>query len=158
MEFLASIHPKIVHFPIAFLLMYPIIELLFIITNKDFFLKVSLIFLTIGVIGSLFAVLSGNQAFELVKNWTDEGKVIFNNHQTYANLTVWFYSILLVIKYFLFIKKKLNRALILVIFVLSLLGGFFIYQAGNFGGKLAEQVILNSGSSKMDTNKLFYED
>lgn len=151
MEFLANIHPKVVHFPIAFLLMYPIIELLFITTGKDLFLKVSFIFLLIGVVGSLIAVLSGNQAFELVKNWTDEGKEIFNNHQTYANLTVWFYSVLLVIKYFLFIKKKLKRTLILVIFVLSLLGGFFVYQAGNYGGKLAEQVIINSGSLKMDT-------
>ncbi|MBK7630594.1 MAG: hypothetical protein IPJ23_07825 [Ignavibacteriales bacterium] len=152
MEFLASIHPKVVHFPIAFLLLYPIIELLFIISGKDFFSKLSVIFLTIGVIGSLFAVLSGNQAFELVKNWTNEGKEIFNNHQAYANLTVWFYSILLVIKYFLFVKKKLNRILIIVIFVMSLLGGYFVYQAGNYGGKLAEQVILNSSSPNIDNN------
>lgn len=152
MEFLASIHPKVVHFPISFLLLYPIIELLFIISGKDFFSKLSVIFLTIGVIGSLFAVLSGNQAFELVKNWTNEGKEIFNNHQAYANLTVWFYSILLVIKYFLFVKKKLNRILIIVIFVMSLLGGYFVYQAGNYGGKLAEQVILNSSSPNIDNN------
>jgi uncharacterized membrane protein len=147
MEFLASIHPKIVHFPIAFLLLYPIVELLFIITGKDFFSKVSFIFLSIGVIGAFFAVLSGSQAFELVKNWNQEGREIFNNHQTYANLTVWFYSILLVVKYFLFVKKKLNRILVIVIFVSSLLGGYFVYQAGNYGGKLAEEVIRYSISA-----------
>lgn len=151
MEFLASIHPKIVHFPIAFLILYPLMELLFIFTNKDFFSKAALLFLTIGVVGALFAVLSGNQAFELVKNWTAEGKDVFNNHQTYANLTVWFYAILLVVRYFLFVKKKLNRTVISVIFVLSLLGGYFVYQAGNYGGKLAEQIILFSNST--DTNR-----
>ena len=151
MEFLASIHPKIVHFPIAFLMLYPLMELLFIFTRKDFFSKAAFLFLTIGVVGALFGVLSGNQAFGLVKNWTAEGKDIFNNHQTYANLTVWFYAILLVVRYFLFVKKKLNRTAISIIFVLSLLGGYFVYQAGNYGGKLAKQIIIFSNST--DTNQ-----
>ena len=147
MEFLASIHPKVVHFPIAFLMLYPLMELLFIFTRKDFFSKAAFLFLTVGVVGALFAVLSGNQASELVKNWTAEGKDIFNNHQTYANLTVWFYAILLVVRYSLFVKKKLNRTVISIIFVLSLLGGYFVYQAGNYGGKLADQVVINSISN-----------
>lgn len=146
MEFLASIHPKVVHFPIAFLMLYPLMELLFIFTRKDYFSKAAFLFLTIGVVGALFAVLSGNQAFELVKDWTSAGKEIFNNHQTYANLTVWFYAILLVVRYFLFVKKKLNRTIISVIFVLSLLGGYFVFQTGNYGGKLAEQLIIFSHS------------
>lgn len=147
MEFLASIHPKVVHFPIAFLMLYPFIELLFIITNKDFYSKTAFLFLTVGVVGALFAVLSGNQAFELVQNWTNASREIFNSHQTYANLTVWFYASLLISRYFLFIKKKLNRTLIIVIFVLSLLGGYFVYQAGNYGGKLSKHVVIFSNST-----------
>jgi uncharacterized membrane protein len=147
MEFLASIHPKIVHFPIAFFMLYPVIELLFLFTGKDFFSKVAMLFLSIGVIGSFFAVFSGNQAFEFVKNWTDEGKEIFKSHQTFANLTVWYFSTLLAVRYFLFIKKKLNRKIISVIFVLSLFGGYFVYQTGHYGGKLADQVIMTSTSS-----------
>ncbi len=146
MEFLASIHPKVVHFPIAFLMLYPLMELLFIFTRKDFFSKAALLFLTIGVVGALFAVLSGNQAFELVKDWTAEGKDVFNNHQTYANLTVWSYATLLVVRYFLFVKKKLNRTIISIIFVLSLLGGYLVFQTGNYGGKLAEQLVIFSHS------------
>ena len=147
MEFLAGIHPKVVHFPIAFLMMFPLMELIFLFTGKDFFSKAAMLFLAIGVIGSFFAVLSGNQAFEFVKNWNDEGKAVFSEHQTFANLTVWYFSVLLVIRYFLFIKKKLNRTIISVIFILSLIGSYFVYQAGNYGGKLAEQVIINSTSS-----------
>ncbi|MCK7520140.1 MAG: hypothetical protein MZV64_21810 [Ignavibacteriales bacterium] len=66
MEFLAGIHPKVVHFPIAFLMLYPLMELIFIFTSKRFFSKAAMLFLAIGVIGSLLAVLSGNQAFEMV--------------------------------------------------------------------------------------------
>lgn len=147
MEFLAGIHPKVVHFPIAFLMFYPLMELFFLITGKDFFSKAAMLFLTIGVIGSFFAVLSGNQAFEFVKSWNDEGKEVFSEHQAFANFTVWYFSVLLVIRYFLFIKKKLNRTIISVIFILSLIGSYLVYQAGNYGGKLAEQVIINSTSS-----------
>lgn len=147
MEFLAGIHPKVVHFPIAFLMLYPLVELIYLFTGKDFFSKVAILFLAIGVVGSLFAVLSGNQAFEFVKNWTEEGKEIFSSHQMFANLTVWYFSALLVIRYSLFVKKKLNRLVISVIFVLSLVGGYFVYQAGNYGGKLADQVVINSISN-----------
>lgn len=147
MEFLASIHPKVIHFPIAFLMLYPLFELLFLFTRKEFFSKSAMLFLGIGVIGSFFAVLSGNQAFEVVKNWSNEGKNIFSSHQTFANLSVWYFTALLVVRYFLFIKKKLNRTTISVIFVLSFIGGYFIYQTGNYGGKLADQVIINSTSS-----------
>lgn len=147
MEFLASIHPKVIHFPIAFLMLYPLFELLFFFTRKEFFSKSAMLFLGIGVIGSFFAVLSGNQAFEVVKNWSNEGKNIFSSHQTFANLSVWYFTALLVVRYFLVIKKKLNRTTISVIFVLSFIGGYFIYQTGNYGGKLADQVIINSTSS-----------
>jgi uncharacterized membrane protein len=150
MEFLAGIHPKVVHFPIAFLMFYPLMELIFLFTRKDFFSKAALLFLTIGVIGSFFAVLSGNQAFEFVKNWNNEGKEVFSEHQTFANLTVWYFSVLLVVRYFLFVKKKLNHTIISVIFVLSLIGSYLVYQTGNYGGKLAEQIIINSTSSIQD--------
>ena len=152
MEFLASIHSKVIHFPIAFLMLYPFLELSFLITRKDFFSKSAMLFLAIGVIGSFFAVLSGNQAFEFIKNWTNSGKEIFNTHQTLANLTVWYFSFLLVLRYFLFIKKKLNAIIISVIFVLSLIGGYFVFQAGYYGGKLADQVIISSASS-VETQK-----
>lgn len=147
MEFLASMHTKVIHFPIAFLMLYPLLELLFLITRKEFFSKSAMLFLVIGVIGSFFAVLSGNQAFEVVKNWNNEGKNIFTSHQTFANLSVWYFTALLVVRYFLFIKNKLNRTTISVIFVLSFIGSYFIYQTGNYGGKLADQVSINSTSS-----------
>lgn len=150
MEFLAGIHPKVVHFPIAFLMLYPAMELLYFIMRKDFYSKAAMLFLAIGVIGSFFAVLSGNQAFEFIKNWTTSDKEIFYIHQTFANLTVWYFSALLAVRYFLFVKKKLNRTIISIIFVLSLIGGYFVYQTGNYGGKLADQVIINSTSSVED--------
>lgn len=139
MEYLAEIHPKIVHFPIAFLMMYPIIELLFLLTKKEYYSKSALLFLIIGVIGSFFAVLSGNQAFEALKNFTFT-KELFYQHQFYANITVWYFTFVLAFRYFLFIKKKLNNKFITLMFLLALLGSYFVYQVGYYGGKFSKEV------------------
>jgi uncharacterized membrane protein len=141
MEFLANIHPKIVHFPIAFLMLYPVFELLFLVSKKDFYNKVAFIFLLIGVVGSFFAVLSGNQAFETLKNIPDAGKDIFNEHQLYANITVWFFTFILALRYYFFIKKKLSKNIIALFLILSIIGCYVVYQTGNYGGKFSNRVL-----------------
>ncbi|MFZ2322357.1 MAG: DUF2231 domain-containing protein [Ignavibacteriaceae bacterium] len=138
MEFFASIHPKVVHFPLAFLLLYPLIELLAVITKKDFYSKTANLFLLIGTLGAFLAVFTGNQAFSMVKNWDKESLVIFNSHQTFANYTMWFFTGLLALRVYLSIKKKINQKMMIVLFLLSLLGCYLVYQTGNYGGKLAE--------------------
>ena len=92
MEFFASLHPKIVHFPLAFLLIYPVIELVALITKKDFYSKTANLFLLIGTIGAFIAVFTGNQAYSLIQNWDKESLEIFNSHQTFANFTMWFFT------------------------------------------------------------------
>jgi len=43
------------------------------------------------------------------------------------------------LRYFLFIKKKLNQKTIFILLFLALIGGYFVYQTGNYGGKFAHQ-------------------
>jgi len=147
MEFLAGIHLKIVHFPIAFLSMYPLIELLYFVTRNEFYNKSAFLFLLIGVIGAILAVLSGNQAYSLVSEWNPKSLEIFNAHQTYANISIWYFTILLVLRFYLHVKKKLNRYLLVVILILSILGSYFVYQTGLYGGKLADENVLKTNLS-----------
>ena len=151
MEFLANLHPKIVHFPLAFLMIYPISELLAFITKKQFVINSANLFLLIGTIGAFLAVFSGNQAFSQIKNWSKEGLDLFDHHQLFANYTMWFFTGVLALRIYLTIKKKINSKTIFVLFILSLVGCYFVYQTGNYGGKLAEerikQTILRSTSS-----------
>jgi uncharacterized membrane protein len=143
MEFLANLHPKIVHFPIAFLTLYPLMDLLFLISKKDFYSRAALLFLTIGVIGALLAVLSGNQAYLASGNLDKESLTFFNSHQTFANLTVWYFAALLIVRVYMIVKNKLNFKIIILLFVLSLAGVYFALQAGNYGGKLAHSKAKN---------------
>ncbi len=142
MEFLANIHPKIIHFPLAFLMLYPLMEFLFILTKKNFFTKAATLFLIIGTIGALLAVFTGNQAYSVIKNWNNESSNIFESHQTFANLTMWFFTALLIVKIYWLIKRKIDVKKILLLFLLSLLGCYLVYQTGNYGGKLAEKIII----------------
>ena len=146
MEFLAEIHPKIVHFPLAFLLLYPLIELLYFVTRKEFYNKSAFLFLLIGVIGALLAVLSGNQAYAMVSEWNPKSLEIFNSHQTFANISIWYFTTLLALRFYLHIKKRINRYSLMMIFILSLIGSYIVYQTGLYGGKLADENVLKTTS------------
>lgn len=136
MEFLAKLHPMVVHFPVALLLTYVILELTGIVFRKEFYQKAAHLILFLGVIGAFFAVLTGNQAFDAYEYWSDSNKELFNDHQTFANLTVWYFTGLLVLRTYLVVKKKFSTSFKYIILTLALLGFYLVYQTSKFGGEL----------------------
>jgi uncharacterized membrane protein len=139
MEFLAQFHPKIIHFPIAFLLVYLLLELIGAIFKKDFFSKTAHLFLLFGVLGALAAVLTGNQAEDAFEGWNKTTRAIFEIHSTYANITLWYFAALLVLRTFIFLRKKFSILFRYLFCVLALVGSYFIYQTGEYGGKMVFQ-------------------
>lgn len=139
MDFLAGLHPKVVHFPIALLLTYILCELIGVIFKKDFFSKTAHLFLLLGVIGAVAAVLTGNLAFSVYQNWNDANMRLFNHHQTFANLSIWYFSGLLVFKTFLVLKKKSNSSLKYLLLLFALFGCYLIYQTAEYGGDLVKK-------------------
>jgi uncharacterized membrane protein len=139
MEFFAQFHPKIIHFPIAFLLVYLLLELLGVIFKKDFFSKAAHLFLLFGVLGALAAVLTGNLAEDAFEGWNKTTKAIVETHSTYANITLWYFTVLLVLRTFLVLRKKFSNLFKYVFCVLALVGSYFVYQTGEYGGKMVFQ-------------------
>ena len=139
MEFLAGLHPKIVHFPIALLLTYALFELVGIITKKEFYSNAAYLLLILGVVGSFFAVLSGNQAFAAYQYWNNLSKELFEDHQAFANLTVWFFTGLLLIRTYLVVKKKYIGKVKYLILILAIIGCFLIFQTAEYGGNLVKK-------------------
>jgi uncharacterized membrane protein len=136
MEFLAGLHPKVVHFPIALLLISVLFELIGTLWKNDFFSKAAHLLLFFGVIGSFLAALTGNQAFTAYEYWNESSRELVNTHQTFANITIWFFTGLLVVRTYLVVKKKHFRFIKYMILVLSILGCYFIYQTAVHGGDL----------------------
>ena len=151
MEFLAGLHPKVVHFPIALLITFVLLELIGTLLNKDFYTKTAHLILFLGVIGTILAVLTGNQAFISYKYWNPASEKLFNNHQTFANLAVWYFAGLLVLRTYLVVKKRYFKTMKYIFLVLTLFGGFLIYQTSEYGGELVKKYGIGTELKINDT-------
>ncbi|MCX6171185.1 MAG: DUF2231 domain-containing protein [Ignavibacteriales bacterium] len=149
MEFLSQIHPRIVHFPVAFFIMYFILETFGMILKKDHLVKAAYLLLIAGVFTALIAVLTGNQAYTaaklLIGKKSDLNELI-EIHENYATITVWYFSAVLIFRTYLMAKKKIwksitseNNNLKYAFVLLGLIGCYLIYMTGIHGGDLVFQ-------------------
>lgn len=88
--FLMDLHPLIVHFPIALLLLYSILEVLTLFLKRKEWDFVKTVLIIVGIIGGGAAFLTGDAAGEGV---TDP---ILDYHELFAKLTLVLYGILAV--------------------------------------------------------------
>ncbi len=140
MNFLANLHPQVVHFPIAFFLVYALLEIIGIIFRKEYFSKTAHLFLFFGVIGAVAAVLSGNSAVDAAKQLGSKGVNIaagaIEDHEELANITMWYFTGLLVLRTFIALRKKFSGKMKILFIFLALLGSFLVYRTGQLGGRL----------------------
>lgn len=136
MEFLAAFHPKVIHFPIAFLLGYFLFELLGIVFKREFLSKAAHLLLLLGVLGALASVMTGRQAEETFEYWNKQSGELMEEHEMFANLTFWYFTGILVLRTFVTFKNKFVGIVKYVILVLALVGVYFIYQTGEYGGRM----------------------
>ncbi len=146
-EFIAQYHPMLVHFPIALLFAYTFFELLSVVLKKDWITNSALILLAIGVLSSLAALITGNQAGEVAEKWESMDAVIpmkhLSAHENWATIVVLFFSGLLVLRVIYLIAVQIRKkypALMYparyVFVLLAVVGCFLIYKTGEEGGYL----------------------
>jgi uncharacterized membrane protein len=140
MEFLAQFHPKIVHFPIAFLLIYVLLEITGVFSKKEYFQKTAYLFLFLGVLSAVAAVITGNQAAGIASRLEDKGVIIplglISEHEEYATINLWYFTGVLVLRTFLVLKKKFKGIYHYIFIVIAIAGAYLIYQTADYGGKL----------------------
>ena len=157
MDFLAGLHPKIVHFPIALLSAYALLEILGVLFKNEFLSKAAHLFLFLGVLGTLAAVLTGNQAEEAAELLEKQGAVIqfhaIAEHSDFANYTVWFFAALLVGRTFLVLNKKFQGIIKYVFILFALIGFFLVFETGEHGGKLVYKYGIGTDLKKMEVTE-----
>ena len=139
MEFLSQLHPRIVHFPVAFFIFYFLFELSGVILKKEYLTRAALILLAIGVVTALFAVLSGNQAQTAANTLIDKGSnlsELIEVHQEYATVTLFYFSALLFLRVYLVIKNRYMGNIRYLFLLFGLTGCYLIYETGIHGGDL----------------------
>ncbi len=155
MEFLADLHPTIVHFPIALLMTYVLLETIGAIFKKNYFTNTAYIVLILGLLGSIAAILTGEQAAKTAEMWnnlgTKNGVIIpsglIDDHETYATITLWYFAILTVLRTIFviqFIARKKSQNIFNKVrygfVVLAIIGAFFVYETGGHGGQLVYRI------------------
>ena len=138
-NFLAEIHTRVVHFPVALLATYSVLEIIGLILKKEFLSKSALLILCIGVITSLLAVLTGNSAASDFLFWNSESSALLSNHQTYATYLLWISAIVCGFKIYFMIKKKFAGWFKYVFVFFALLILFLVYKTGTYGGDLVKK-------------------
>jgi uncharacterized membrane protein len=154
MEFLAENHPRIVHFAIALLFLYPFLEFIGVIFKREFFSKAAHLILAFGVLAALGAVLTGNQAHEVAMAWEEKGAIMpfkaINEHSSWANITLWYFAALLVLRTFFVIKKKFIGYFQYIFVVLAFVGVYLVFETGDHGGKLVYKHGVGTELKKME--------
>jgi uncharacterized membrane protein len=140
MEFLADNHPRVIHFAVAFISIYPLFELLALLFKKEYLDKAAHLILFIAVLSAVGAVLTGNQAEKVASLWEEQGAIIpfgeINEHSEYANITLWFFTAILLLRTLFVIRKKYSGAFRYLIVVLAFVGLYFVYETAEHGGNL----------------------
>ncbi|HEY7750882.1 MAG TPA: DUF2231 domain-containing protein [Ignavibacteriaceae bacterium] len=148
MEILAGFHPHVVHFPIALLITYSLVEMFGIIFKKESAAKLAYLLLCIGIFFSFFAAVTGNEALNAYRDWDETTIPVLENHQLFANLTIWYFTSILILRTILIIKKKFHGFKKYIFLLLLPVGVFFVFQAGKFGGELMHEHGVGTELSK----------
>jgi len=152
-NFLAEIHTKVVHFPIALLTIYSLLEIVGIFFDKEFITKSALLILCLGVISAFFAVLTGNQAYSVFPFWNPQSTALLNEHQTFATYLLWGSVLICVFRIFVTVKKKFN-GLVKYLFVLfAIVIIFLVYETGVNGGDLVKKYGVGTDLFDSSTEK-----
>lgn len=168
MEFLAGLHPQIVHFPIALLLTYILLEIIGAIFKNNYFTNAAYIVLILGLLGAILAVLTGEQAAQIAKKWNELGTRngvpiplgLIDDHENFATITLWYFAILTLLRT-VFVIQFIARKKFQNIFdkvrlgfvILAIIGAFFIYETGEHGSKLVYRIGVGTDLIKPEIDK-----
>ena len=143
-----GLHPIIIHFPIALLLVAPLFIVLGLIRPERFrlFSISALILMLLGTIGAYVAVATGEAAMQLVERTPELGAAI-DQHEEMGENTRLIFTILTVVFALLLAAPRVFKArrprLLLIlhlVFLLLYLGSCLVLaRTGHLGGRLVHQ-------------------
>jgi uncharacterized membrane protein len=128
------LHPLLVHFPIALLLLGTLLQII-ALWKKDFFDKTALFLLFTGLISGIVAYLSGDGAEEFARqHWGSAYRSLVEIHQFYATVTLLLFGAAVGLRMlFHFYRKSFIIPLVLV---LCISGSIALALTGHYGGKM----------------------
>jgi len=130
----AHLHPLIVHFPIALLIVGFVADTVYLLYKKEVCLsKMGFYLMLAGTLGAIAAVLSGNFFTE---NMAGTAETIRERHETLANITMYLMIAASVLRIYLVKKGKAESKAALGVYILYLIGVILVGYTGMLGGTM----------------------
>ncbi len=132
---LTFLHPMVVHFPIALLLVGFVLDLTGLLFKKEPLLRMGFILLLLGTAGAAVAYFSGQRAGD---GLAEAGalKQALENHEEAAALSLWLAGIACAVRILLVATHKMTRSLRWVPVLLFGAAALSIARTGHYGGTL----------------------
>ena len=129
-----KIHPMIVHFPIALLITSLFFDFLMLVTKNEGFERTAFHLLTLGVLGSLAAIVFGILAEDAAGNRPGIHDII-ETHELLAVSTAGLFVIILIVRY-IFMKKDNFQAIRPYYLIVATIGVALLLTTAYYGGQL----------------------
>lgn len=129
------LHPLLVHFPIALLILGTVTQIIAVIWKKDFFDKAALYLLAIGFVSGCAAFLSGDGAEQFAStHWGNAYQAVVRTHKIYATVTMLLFGAALGARVLIyFIKRRIFMPLVLIF---CITGSITLALTGHYGGEM----------------------
>jgi len=128
-----NLHPLVVHFPIVLLLFAALLQCI-----QLFVLKRNLDWVILFLIGAGFigAYVAGTYVHPHTHGLSDVAQKVLDNHDRYADWTVWSSALAAVLKLVSLFWIKLKRGFEIAVFLVMAFSAFSVAQAGHYGAQL----------------------
>ena len=127
-----ELHPAIVHFPIAFIVLSFTFQLFTIVIPKKVPDNLTLWVLIPAAFSTIPTVITGQSMKNKINNMCIEAQKSLEIHEVFANITTWGTLLICIIWIFITLSKKNNRgaqtllfAFLTILFVSVMIAGFY---------------------------------
>lgn len=139
---LPNLHPAVVHFPIALLLLATATDAVFLLRRRWRWLEgtAALLYIT-GALGALAAFLTGRQAADAMGPLSVPVQQLVNSHADWAERTLWLFAILALARAVLAMRDRRSAAATWLpvrigVLVVAIAGAAVLAQTADRGGSL----------------------
>lgn len=130
---MATLHPMAVHLPIAIALLWPLIDLIGLLTKRPDLSRLAIGLLGLGLVTALFGTVTGQAAYDAA---LDLGRApsLLDGHAQDADLVPWLMLLVLALR--TGGAAKLGRGAVIAALVAGVLLAGFVVGVGRSGGAL----------------------
>ncbi|HEY9857243.1 MAG TPA: DUF2231 domain-containing protein [Stenomitos sp.] len=132
---LASLHPLVVHFPIALLISALAFDLVGVLWKREAFTSAGFYAQVLGALGAIASVITGNQAEEAVEDLKGLAETL-ETHERLGQISMWATLLAVIVRGYLIRRAPLGPRLRAAMLVVSLALALLVAASGFYGGKL----------------------